>query len=135
MRPELSMPMSALTHQRSPPHRTRGRRQAARPACALELPEHTRTAALSRGGIATTLSLDGWPRLEGVHWRIPVGAAARADMTPREILDFGFIAVLRSVDALLTKAGDGCFVEATCNGTPTLFAPCENRAKSPSLAY
>lgn len=66
---------------------------------------------------------------------LPLAAAPRADMTSREILNFGFIAVLRSVDALLTKAGDGCFVEATCNGTPTLFAPCEHRAKSPSLIY
>ena len=87
----------------------------------LGLSRDMRIVLVALGGIATTLPLENWPRMEKVAWLLPAAAHTRRD----DLLDFSalslsFIDVLASVDAVLTKPGYGTYAEAVCNGIPLL---------------
>jgi hypothetical protein len=87
----------------------------------LGLPRETRIVMVALGGIATTLPLANWPRMEKVAWLLPGAAAVqRDDLFDFSALPLAFIDMLASVDAVLTKPGYGTYAEAVCNGIPLL---------------
>jgi len=84
-----------------------------------------RTATLvviALGGIPARLPVEAWPPLPDTHWLIPdTWQVARADCHTIEALDWPFVDLLRSVDAVVTKPGYGTFTEAACNGAAVLY--------------
>jgi hypothetical protein len=81
-----------------------------------------RLVLVAFGGFDKDLNANDWPAIAGVHWLVPQNwPATRADMSALEALDWPFIDLVSSVDALLTKPGYGTFAEAACNGTPVLY--------------
>lgn len=121
--PAPSMPMADLANRRpiGPIARIgEDRRDAIR--ASLGLPATTRLALLAPGGVPLPLDLGRWPRRAALHWLVPQSLApARPDMSPFELLEFGFTDVLKSMDAVIGKPGYGTFTEAACNGTPMLY--------------
>jgi hypothetical protein len=68
------------------------------------------------------LPVETWPPLPDTHWLIPdAWQVARADCHTIEALDWPFVDLLRSVDAVVTKPGYGTFTEAACNGAALLY--------------
>ena len=120
--PEPAMDMPELDNYRAiGPIARRGVRQKPALPEQLGLPRDTRIVMVALGGIATTLPLANWPRMEKVAWLFP-GAAdiPRDDLFDFSALPVSFIDVLASADAVLTKPGYGTYAEAVCNGVPLL---------------
>ena len=87
----------------------------------LGLDSGTRLVMVALGGIATTLPLVNWPRIDKVAWLFSTAVALpRDDLFDLCVLPLSFIDVLASVDAVLTKPGYGTYTEAVCNGVPLL---------------
>ncbi len=81
-----------------------------------------RIVLIAFGGFDKDLHAADWPVTPGVHWLVPQAwGIDRPDMTALESLRFNFSDLLRNVDAVLTKPGDGTFAESACNGTPVLY--------------
>ncbi|MFO1435930.1 MAG: hypothetical protein U1F34_06105 [Gammaproteobacteria bacterium] len=100
----------------------------------LALDDNSRIVAVFMGGVRTELPLDLWPRRADIHWLIAGSSCpAREDMTPIERIDFSYIDIVCSCDALITKPGYGGFVEAACNGIPVLYVPREVWPEAPHL--
>lgn len=88
---------------------------------ALALPAAMRTVLVALGGIESPLPLAHWPRIEGVVWLFPMALeTVREDLFPVAALPMGFVDLLASVDAVLTKPGYGTYAEAVCNGVALL---------------
>jgi hypothetical protein len=86
-----------------------------------------RLALVALGGIPTRLPVETWPALPDTHWLVPEAwQTARADCHAIERLDWPFVDLLRSVDAIITKPGYGAFAEAACNGTAVIYQRREN---------
>jgi hypothetical protein len=87
----------------------------------LKLPKGTRLVLLALGGIQTGLPLASWPWRDGLAW-LGAGVAGSAGSNIIDIATtgMGFVDVLASCDAVLTKPGYGTYAEAVCNGIPIL---------------
>ncbi len=79
---------------------------------------------IALGGIPTCLPCGSWPRLAGAHpFVASAWASSHPDVTPCEMMNFPFVDLVRSCDAVITKPGYGLVAEAACNGTPVLLLP------------
>src|ERR1043166_9110778 len=89
---------------------------------------------LAFGGIPTELPISRWPRLGDV--RLVLGSSLdvlHPDVTAASSLNFPFIDLVRSCDALIGKAGYGLCMEAACSGIPMLLVSRQNWPGEPAL--
>jgi len=120
--PEPALPMPELDNYRAiGPIARHGRRRREELLARFRLPEGARLVLVALGGIPTGLPLENWPRREGLVW-LDAGVAGGAGGGRLDIAatGMGFIDVLASCDAVLTKPGYGTYAEAVCNGVPIL---------------
>ena len=88
---------------------------------AMSLPPTARTVLVALGGIASDLPLSNWPRIPDTTWLFAHAVhTGRDDMVNCSRLATGFIDILASCDAVLTKPGYGTYAEAVCNAVPIL---------------
>ncbi len=133
--PRPSMDMPALENYRAiGPIARCGVRQQPALQEQLGVSPGTRLVMVALGGIATTLPLASWPRMDNVAWVFPEAV----DMPRNDLFDFSalplsYIDVLASVDAVLTKPGYGTYAEAVCNGIPLLTLSRPDWPESPYL--
>lgn len=133
IRPEPSMPMNNFSSRKVGVCTIAGQNQTKKICQALEIDETCKRVLASMGGIQTTMNLDDWPSLQGVHYLIPDGSPPnRPDMSAISTQDFKFSDILASVDLFLTKPGYGAFSEAAINQTPILYV---NRQDWPEHPY
>jgi hypothetical protein len=120
--PEPALPMPELDNYRAiGPIARHGRQRREALLARLNLPESARLVLVALGGIPTGLPLASWPRREGLVWlNAGVAGGAGAGMIDIAATGMGFIDVLASCDAVLTKPGYGTYAEAVCNGVPLL---------------
>lgn len=128
LQPEPSLPMPALTNtQRIGPLARVGRERRAELRRQLGLETGTRLVVVALGGIKTAVTLDAWPRTEGVRWLAQADwNVHHPDALAWDQLGWSFIDVLRSADAFITKPGYCSFTEAACNGVPVLYVTYED---------
>lgn len=90
---------------------------------------------VSLGGISTPLDLRHWPRRDDWLWLVPRAdlPAGRRDMRAVESLEWNFLAVLCSVDALITKPGYGLYAEAAGAGLRVLSSDRAGWPETPHL--
>ena len=120
--PEPSLPMPELDNYRAiGPIARQGRRRRDELLSRFGLPQDARLVLVALGGIPTGLPLESWPCREDLVW-LKAGAAgsAGAGMIDIAATGMGFIDVLASCDAVLTKPGYGTYAEAVCNAIPIL---------------
>lgn len=87
-----------------------------------KLDEGNRWVLLAMGGMDFRVPVVSWPRVAGVNWIVPAAwQVERKDVRAFDDTEFDFADMLASVDAVITKPGYGTFVEAACNGIPTLY--------------
>lgn len=80
-----------------------------------------RLVLVAMGGLPLRLPAH-WPRLPGVRWLVPrASGLVRADVSFIEETGLSVSDLIASVDAVVTKAGYGTFVEAAAAGTPLLY--------------
>ncbi len=128
LQPEPSMPMADLPNaQRLGPLARVGRERRAELRAALGVNPATRLVMIALGGIKTAVTLDAWPRANGVRWLAQADwNITHPDALAWDQLGWNFIDVLRSADAFITKPGYCSFAEAACNGVPVLYATYED---------
>ena len=120
--PEPALPMPELENYRPiGPIARHGRQRREELLARLKLPKGTRLVLLALGGIQTGLPLASWPWRDGLAW-LGAGVAGSAGSGIIDIATtgMGFVDVLASCDAVLTKPGYGTYAEAVCNGIPIL---------------
>ncbi|MEW6514053.1 MAG: hypothetical protein AB1443_08640 [Pseudomonadota bacterium] len=101
---------------------TRGSERRAELHAKVGADKTARFVLIALGGIPTRLPVEHWPELPDTHWLVPQSwDVQRKDMQAFEPLDFPFVDLLRSVDAVVTKPGYGTFTEAACNGAAVLY--------------
>lgn len=135
LRLEPAMPMADLANAVAvPPVAGRGRARRAELRARLGLPVARRLVLLGMGGIGYACDLALWPRTPGVTWLAP-GAWCRGhpDCIAFDELDWPFLDLLASSDALVTKPGYGSFVEAVLHGVPVLYLDRPDWPESPYL--
>jgi hypothetical protein len=120
--PEPALPMPELDNYRAiGPIARQGRRRREELTARFGLPQDARLVLVALGGIPTGLPLASWPWREGLVWlNAGVAGSAGAGMIDIAATGMGFIDVLASCDAVLTKPGYGTYAEAVCNGIPVL---------------
>ena len=100
--------------------------QATRPA------DHYVLATM--GGIPGMHTQVPLPEVDGVMWVVPPDwESTRTDILSRKELDITFIDLMRSCDALVTKAGYGGVTESAVNGTRILYTERTNWCETPML--
>ncbi|MEC8135884.1 MAG: hypothetical protein VX107_06985 [Pseudomonadota bacterium] len=88
----------------------------------------------SMGGIPGIQSELTIPKIDDVVWITPPNwALERHDVLSRQTLDVSFIDLMRSVDAIVTKAGYGSVTESAANGTRILYTEREKWCETPIL--
>ena len=120
--PAPALPMPELENYRAiGPIARHGRQRREELLARFNLPEGTRFVLVALGGIPTGLPLASWPRREDVVWLNAGGCGcAGGGMFDIAVTGMGFIDVLASCHAVLTKPGYGTYAEAVCNGIPVL---------------
>jgi len=84
--------------------------------------ETARIVIIALGGIPSRLPVEQWSALPNTYWLVPAAwNVQRNDMHPIEPLDWPFVDLLHSVDAVITKPGYGTFTEAACNGAAVIY--------------
>ena len=128
LQPEPSLPMPDLANtQPIGPLARVGRERRAELRQRLNVDTGTRLVVVALGGIKTAVTLDAWPRVDGVRWLAQADWNIRhPDALAWDQLGWSFIDVLRSADAFITKPGYGSFAEAACNGVPVLYVTYED---------
>jgi hypothetical protein len=123
LRTTPGMPMPDLADQRVvAPIASLGRERRAELRDEVGADRTVRIVMLAMGGIPMRLPIEDWPRLPGTHWLVPADChPTRDDCHAIEALDWPFVDLLRSADAIVTKPGYGSFAEAACNGTAILY--------------
>ncbi|MDP1526129.1 MAG: hypothetical protein Q8M20_09985 [Rhodocyclaceae bacterium] len=128
------MPMEALDKRiEIGPIGTMGlaRRSALREKVGADDTAHVVMVAL--GGIPMRLPIEHWPVQENTIYLVPAAwQPARADFHTIETINWPFVDLLRSVDAVVTKPGYGTFAEAAGNGTAVLY---QRREDWPEQTY
>ncbi len=100
----------------------------------LRLSRDEKLVLVSMGGIASRLPMEGWPRIDGVHWLVQADwNINHPDVVVLESLPLGFSDLLASCDAFLCKPGYGSFTEAVCSGKPVLYVPRPDWPESQAL--
>jgi hypothetical protein len=88
----------------------------------------------SMGGIPGIHSELSLPVIDGVVWVTPPEwRLQRDDVISRAGLEIPFINLMRSTDAIVTKAGYGSVTEAAANGTRILYTERDNWCETPIL--
>jgi hypothetical protein len=88
----------------------------------LGIDDATRVVLIAPGGIAWRLPIESWPPAPQVRWLVPASWQVRmSGAIAFEDLDWPFVDVLASCDAVIGKPGYGTFTEAACNAVPMLF--------------
>ncbi len=120
--PEPALPMPELENYRAiGPIARLGRQRREALLARFSLPEDTRLVLVALGGIPTGLPLASWPHRDGLVWLdAGVGGSTGDGMIDIAATGMGFIDVLASCNAVLTKPGYGTYAEAVCNGIPIL---------------
>ncbi|MBO43151.1 MAG: hypothetical protein CMM28_05445 [Rhodospirillaceae bacterium] len=118
LQPHMPMDWVPSVHSVGPVARIgkdrRGDLQAARPA------DHYVLATM--GGIPGMHTQVPLPEVDGVMWVVPPEwESTRTDILSRKDLDIAFIDLMRSCDALVTKAGYGGVTESAVNSTRILY--------------
>lgn len=123
LRTTPGMPMPDLPDQRVvAPIASLGRERRTELQDKVGADKTVRIVMVAMGGIPMRLPIEDWPRLPGTHWLVPADChPARDDCHAIESLDWPFVDLLRSADAIVTKPGYGTFAEAACNGTAVLY--------------
>lgn len=123
LRPTPSMPMTDLANaQAIGPIARIGRERRAELRERLGVDRTTRLVIIALGGIETAVTLDAWPRTNSIRWLVQSDwNITHPDTLNWDTLDWNFIDLLSSADALVTKPGYGSFAEAACNGVPVLY--------------
>jgi len=105
LQPEPSMPMADLTNtQRIGPLARVGRERRAELRQLLGVSPDTRLVVIAFGGIKTAVTLDAWPRADGVRWLAQADwNIGHPDALAWDPLGWNFIDVLRSADAFITN--------------------------------
>lgn len=87
------------------------------------------------GGIPTTIDLGAFPSRHEWIWLVPSHdrPPGRADMHAVDTLDWKFLSILGSCDALITKPGYGLYAEAACSGIPVLSSDRPGWPETPHL--
>ncbi len=79
---------------------------------------------LALGGTPMELDITRWPRLGRVKLvAVPQLELSHPDVSSSSLLDFSFIDLVRSCDAMIGKPSYGVVTEAACNGVPILVVP------------
>lgn len=135
LRPEPAMTMTDLSNRRAiPPIATQGRNQSAILRPRLGISEHQKLVLIGMGGIAYRPPLEQWPASKELVWLVPdEWAVLRQNAIPFSATGLGFLDLLASSDALITKPGYGSFVEAAVHGLPVLYLPRPDWPESPVL--
>jgi len=128
LQPEPSLPMPDLTNaRRIGPLARVGRDRRAELREQLGVGADARLVVIALGGIKTTVTLNAWPRVDGVRWLAQADwNIQHPDALSWDTLGWNFIDVLRSSDAFITKPGYCSFAEAACNGVPVLYVTYED---------
>lgn len=130
LQPHMPMDWVPTAHSVGPVARVgqdrRADLQAIRPA------DHYVLATM--GGIPGMHTQVPLPEVEGVMWVVPPDwESPRRDILSRKELDIAFIDLMRSCDALVTKAGYGGVTESAVNGTRILYTERTNWCETPML--
>ncbi|MCX7193896.1 MAG: hypothetical protein NTY60_09800 [Proteobacteria bacterium] len=100
----------------------------------LKLSKQEKLVLVSMGGIDNRLSVENWPRIDGVRYLVQASWQAKhPDAIDLESLPMNFSDLLASCDALLCKPGYGSFVEAASSGIPVLYVGRPDWPESPAL--
>ncbi len=128
LRTTPGMPMAALDRTISiGPLASRGNERRAELRAKVSAGETARMVIVALGGVPVRLPVEDWPIVPDTHWLIPAAwHVQRDDMHAFEPLDWPFVDLLRSVDAVITKPGYGTFTEAACNGATVIFQRRDN---------
>jgi hypothetical protein len=123
LQPEPSMPMLDLPNRQAlSPIAACGQAKSDALRQCLGLDADKRLVLVGLGGIPTELSMQHWPQRADIVWLIPGNwQVQRPDCFAFDSIDWRFIDLLASVDALITKPGYGSFTEAACHGIPVLY--------------
>lgn len=123
LQPAPSMNMHpALRSKAIAPIASLGKRQKALLREKAGLADSARFVLVALGGFGVEYRLENWPRLPGVYWIFPDTALAlrRDDFLPESLFGLGYVDLLASSDAIITKTGYGTQTEAVVNQVPTL---------------
>ena len=119
--PEPALPMPELDNYRAiGPIARQGERRRGELLARFGLPQDARLVLVALGGVPTGLPLANWPFRDGLVWLNAGAPGSAGDMIDVAATGMGFIDVLASCDAVLTKPGYGTYAEAVCNGIPIL---------------
>jgi hypothetical protein len=120
--PEPALPMPELANYRAiGPIARHGTQRRDELLARFSLPQDARLVLVALGGIPTGLPLANWPHREDlVGLNAGTAGSAGGEMIDISATGMGFIDVLASCDAVLTKPGYGTYAEAVCNGVPIL---------------
>lgn len=135
LQPAPSMPMDWLPRRRAVGALARiGRPRRAELTAALGVGREQTLVLVAFGGIAGDNLLPSLPREPDITWLVdgPI-EEGRGDLASVPDLDWPFPDLLRSVDAIVTKAGYGTVAEAACNGTAVLYLSRGDWAEEPYL--
>ncbi|MDO8206966.1 MAG: hypothetical protein Q7T38_03980 [Gallionella sp.] len=100
----------------------------------LKLSKQEKLVLVSMGGIKSRLSVENWPRIDGVRYLVQASWQARhPDVIVLESIPMNFSDLLASSDALLCKPGYGSFVEAAGSGVPVIYVGRPDWPESPAL--
>lgn len=100
----------------------------------LKLSKQEKLVLVSMGGIKSRLSVEKWPRIDGVRYLVQASWQARhPDAIVFDSLPMDFSDLLASSDALLCKPGYGSFVEAAGSGVPVIYVGRPDWPESPAL--
>lgn len=120
--PAMPMPDLPLVQAVGPVARL-GCRRHAELSARLGGVEGERLVALMFGGVDKRLPMENWLMDPGIRWLVPQAwQISHPRVHALESLSWDYTDIIASVDAVIGKPGYGTFVEAACNGTPTLYA-------------
>ncbi len=135
IQPEPSMPMAWLPN-RSPVGAVfkRAPNRRGELLMRLDCDATQRLVLVGLGGIPMEARIAALPEIPGVHWLVSDEVdAVRPDIHDWTILGWNFLALLASVDVLVTKPGYGSYTEAAGLGMPVLSIRREDWGESPVL--
>lgn len=120
---EPHMPMPAIRNAVGiGPVARRGRARPEALRARFGLSAEQRMVLVAMGGIPMRFGVERWPVADDVRYLVPgAWGVHRGDMIPFEALDWDYLDLLASSDAVITKPGYGTFADCACNGVPALY--------------
>ena len=134
LQPRPHTPMSDLLNRRSiGPIARMGRRRKGELRRRLRISHAQRLVLFTFGGIRSERRFR-LPSIAGVHWLVAHSQAMETvHATSVSQIEWSYIDLLASCDAVVTKVGYGTFVEAACNGVGLVSAARPDWPKSTPL--